>query len=131
MADTPLDRVLAPFSMKGALVKVLTPCVHDKDGNVVREGTHDIMEREFRSFKYRGNKDPNSGAELVGSEEDFLAVGREARDQRLVGMASGQVAIAVGELGQGGMLYDMNGRPITSSTQQTPVQRTRRSPRDW
>jgi hypothetical protein len=125
-----LERILAPFSMKGALVKVLEPCIHDREGHIVKEGKHDIMEREFRAFKYKGNKDPNSGAEVQGSEDEFMEAGREARDARLVGMPSGHVAHAVGELGNGGMLYDMNGRPVGAPTQ-PQVQRTRRSPKDW
>ena len=128
-----LERVLAPFSIKGALVKVMEPCVHDREGNIVREGKHDIMEREFRTFKLKGNRDPNSGAELVGDEAEFVEKGREARDERLVGLGSGQVARAAGDLRDGsGMLYDLNGRPIVTKTPQAPVQnRTKRSPKDW
>jgi hypothetical protein len=126
MAETPLERVLAPFSMKGPAIKrVRKP---DDD-----EHYFDITEREFRPYKRSGVKDPNSGAEVVGNEEEFVAVAREARDDRLVGVASGQVVRAVGSLKEGtGMLVDLYGRPLSQgNVQQAPVTRTKRSPRDW
>lgn len=129
MADNPLDRVLSPFTMKGALVK---PMEMVRVSEHMREGKFDIMEREFRPYKLTGNRDPNSGAELQGDEEKFMEVGREARDTRLVGMKGGQVAIAAGSLREGtGILYDMNGRPIVGNVPQAPVARPRRSPKDW
>lgn len=124
--ETELERTLAPFSAKGPAIKRVF-----KQGDT--EKYFDIMEREFRPFKRSGVKDPNSGAEVVGNEEEFMEVGRQARDERLVGMANGNVAVAVGELSSGtGMLYDLHGRPIVNgAVQQAPVARTRRSPKDW
>ena len=130
--QTPVEKALAPFTTKGALVKVLEPCLHGRDGSIAKEGSFDLMEREFRAYKRTGAKDPNSGAEVVGSEEEFVEVAKQARDERLVGMSNGAVARAAGELGSGtGMLYDLNGRPINSNGQQAPVQQTRRSPKNW
>ena len=124
-SDT-LERVLSPFSAKGPAIKRVF-----KEGDP--EKYFDIMSNEFRPYKFKGNRDPNSGAEVVGSEEEFLEVGRQARNERLVGLKSGTVAIAAGDLASGtGMLYDMNGRPILNgAVQVAPVARTRRSPKDW
>jgi hypothetical protein len=126
MAQSKLEKTLAPFSSKGPAIKRVV-----KPGDP--EKYFDIMEREFRPFKRSGVKDPNSGAEVVGGEEEFVEVARQARDERLVGLSNGTVARAAGELASGtGMLYDMNGRPIVNgSVQQAPVARTRRSPKDW
>jgi hypothetical protein len=128
-----LDQDLAPFQIKGHNIQVIEHAKRDSNGDIVQEGTCDWMEREFRTFKLRGNKDPNSGAELVGDEADFYQKGKEARDERLVGMTNGGVAIAAGSLKQGsGLLYDMNGRPLNSSAvPEPPVKSTKRSPRDW
>ena len=132
MAQTVIEKTLAPFQQKGALVNVVEPCVHDRNGDIVKEGKFDLMEREFRAIKRSGAPDPNSGASLVGSEADFVEVARQARDDRLVGMTNGVVVRAAGNLNDGsGALYDMNGRPVSGSVQQAPVRQTKRSPRDW
>jgi len=126
MATDPLEKVLAPFTAKGpAIRRVRKP---DDDGKYF-----DIMTSEFAAYKRSGVRDPNSGAEVQGNEEEFMDVARQARDERLVGVASGQVVRAVGSLKEGtGMLVDLYGRPLAQSGAQTaPVERTRRSPRDW
>jgi hypothetical protein len=129
MPETPTEKVLAAFSIKGAAIKKL----ENRRGTYEDPVNSDLMEREFRPFKRTGVRDPNSGAELVGSEEEFVEVARQARDDRLVGMASGQVVRAAGSLQDGsGMLYDLHGRPlVTGNAQQAPISRTKRSPKDW
>jgi hypothetical protein len=124
--ESPVEKLLAPFSAKGPAIKR----VH-KEGDP--EKYFDIMEKEFRPYKRSGARDPNSGAEVVGNEEEFVEVAREARDERLVGLSSGTVARAAGSLKDGsGMLYDLHGRPLVQgSTQQAPISRTKRSPKDW
>ena len=129
MPDNPIDKVLSPFSMKGAAIKKL----ENRRGTYEDPVNSDLMEREFRPFKRSGVRDPNSGAEVVGSEDDFVEAARQARDDRLVGMANGTVARAVGSLKEGtGVLYDLHGRPLVSgNAQQAPISRTKRSPKDW
>jgi len=124
--ESPVDRLLAPFSSKGPAIKRVF-----KEGD--SEKYFDIMEREFRSYKRSGVRDPNSGAEVVGSEEEFVEVAKQARDDRLVGLNTGTVARAAGSLKEGtGLLYDLHGRPLVQgNAQQAPVSRTKRSPRDW
>lgn len=113
-------------------MNVVEPCLHDREGNITKEGKFDLMAREFKTIKRTGAPDPNSGASLVGDEAEFVEVARQARDERLVGMANGSVARAAGDLNAGtGALYDLHGRPINGNVQEVPVQRTKRSPRDW
>jgi hypothetical protein len=129
-ADAP-DKILAPFSSKGALVQVLEPSVRDGHGRIVKEGKFDLMEREFRPYKLHGRTDPSS-ADVEGSEQEFFELGKQVRDERLVGMANGKVVRAVGDLKHGtGMLVDLYGRPIGSNVQEAPVTRSKRSPKDW
>lgn len=121
-----MEKVLAPFSSKGPAIKR----VH-KEGD--KEHYFDIMEREFRPFNLHGKTDPSS-PDVIGNEEEFVEVARQARDDRLVGMADGRVVRAGGSLKEGtGMLYDMNGRPLgQGNVQQAPVKPTRRnSNREW
>jgi hypothetical protein len=129
MADDKLDRVLSSFSAKGPAIQKL----EKRMGTIENPVDSDLMEREFRPYTLKGNRDPNSGAELVGNETEFVEKAREARDDRLVGMASGQVARAAGSLSDGtAMIYDGNGRPLVRSGQQVPVQQTRRrSTKEW
>lgn len=110
-AGDKLDKVLAAFNLKGPGIK-----------KVDREH-FDIMETEFRPYKLHG--------EAVGNEEEFMQVAREARDERLVGMSNGQVARAIGGLGDGtGYLVDAQGRPI-NRTPQAPVTPMKRKVADW
>jgi len=129
MPDNPVDKVLSVFTMKGAGIKKL----ENRRGTYEDPVNSDLMEREFRPFKRSGVRDPNSGAEVVGNEDEFVEAARQARDDRLVGMANGTVARAVGSLKEGtGLLYDLHGRPLVSgNAQQAPISRTKRSPKDW
>lgn len=117
MPKNPIDAIekdLARFEHKGPGIK-----------RMVKDGEHvfDIMETEFRPYKLHG--------EVEGSEEEFLKVGREARDARLVGTQSGQVVRAVGSLGDGtGYLVDQHGRPINRNVQ-APVTPMPRRAKDW
>jgi hypothetical protein len=106
-----LEKVLAQFSLKGPAIKR------------VGEKSFDLMESEFRPYKLHG--------EAVGSEEEFMQVAREAREERLVGMANGSVARAVGTIGDGtGYLVDARGNPI-NRTPQAPVTPMKRKASDW
>jgi hypothetical protein len=118
-----LDKELARFDKKGPLIKVLEHAVFDRDGRLVREGRCDTMEKEFAEYQLHG--------EVEGNESQFMDVAREARDQRLVGNAQGQVFRAVGSLGDGsGYLVDANGRPL-GRTPQAPVTPMKRKAADW
>ena len=122
-----LERALAPFSIKGAAIKKL----ESRRGTYEDPANSDLMEKEFRPYKLHGTTDIGS-PDVAGDEAEFYELGKQARDDRLVGLRNGTVARAAGQLGSGtGMLYDMNGRPIGGSVQQAPVARTRRSPKDW
>jgi hypothetical protein len=124
-----IERALATFQSKGPAIKKL----ENRRGTDENPVPSDLMEREFRPYVYHGNRDPNSGAELVGAEADFYEKAKEARDNRLVGMADGRVVFAAGSLGDGtAMLYDSHGRPVLRNGQEPPVQQTkRRSNKEW
>lgn len=106
-----LAKELARFDLKGPRIQR----VGDK--------AFDIMESEFRPYTLHG--------EMQGNEEEYMKIGREAREARLVGMANGQVARAVGGLGDGtGYLVDAQGRPI-NRTPNAPVTPMGRKAKDW
>jgi len=80
----------------------------------------DIMAGEFNAYRFD-----------IGSEEDALTLGREARDLRLVGTKSGQVARAVGSLSDGtGYLLNAQGQPV-NRTPQAPITPMKRKAADW
>jgi len=109
------EKESARFEHKGPAIKRMT-----KDG----EKVFDIMESEFRPYQLHG--------EVEGNEEEFVRVGREARDSRLVGMKNGNVVRAVGSLADGtGYLVDQHGRPINRNVQQAPITPMRRKAEDW
>lgn len=109
-----IEKDLARFEHKGPGIK---PMVRGD------EKVFDIMESEFRPYQLHG--------EVEGNEEEFLRVGRDARDARLVGNQNGQVYRAVGSLQDGtGYLVDQHGRPI-NRTQQAPITPMPRRSKDW
>jgi hypothetical protein len=106
-----LEKELARFDLKGPRI------------SRVGDKAFDYMESEFRPYTLHG--------EVQGNEEEYMKIGREARDSRLVGTASGQVVRAVGSLVDGtGYLVDANGRPI-NRTPQAPVTPMKRKASDW
>jgi hypothetical protein len=126
MAETgTLEKMLAPFQAKGPAIQGVR-----KEGDP--EHYFDIMEREFRPYELHGKSDVGS-ADVLGSEQEFVNVARQAREQRLVGMANGQVARVGGSLQDGtGFLYDANGRLLSrGQVQEAPLKATRRSPKNW
>lgn len=133
-----LDKELARFEKKGPLIKCIEHAVFDRDGRLVREGSCDTMEAEFRPYKLTGlsenfQTDPHaeSCAQLRGSEDEFYALGKQARDDRLVITTSGQIARAIGSIADGaGYLLDQHGRPI-NRTPQAPVTPMKRKANDW
>jgi len=68
---------------------------------------------------------------IQATDEEILRIGREARDERLVGTHSGRIARAAGNLSDGsGYLVDMYGNPINRN-QNVPVTPMKRKPSDW
>ena len=68
---------------------------------------------------------------IQATDEEILRIGREARDDRLVGTHSGKIARAAGNLSDGsGYLVDLYGNPI-NRTQAVPVTPMKRKPSDW
>lgn len=126
------------FDRKGPIIKVMEHATFGPDGKLVREGRCDTMEAEFRPYNLTGTTQAfatdahaESCAELVGNEQAFFDVAREAREQRLVGMKDGQVARAVGGLADGtGYLVDQFGRAITR-TPNAPITPMKRRSEDW
>lgn len=107
-----LEKDLARFNFKG-------PGIRHTD-----EKHFDIMAGEFPIY--------NAKIETIqANEEEILRIGREARDARLVGTASGQVLQAVGSLADGtGYLVDSHGRAI-NRTPQAPITPMSRKAKDW
>lgn len=136
MSNEKVERALSVFNIKGACIEVTQPSVRNSKGQIVQEGKSDLMEKEFRPYVYHGNVDPNSGAELVGDEEEFYKKGKEARNDRLVGVKDGRVLRAVGSLESGNaLLYDANGRPVVlkgAAAAPAPAKQSKRSsPKSW
>lgn len=132
------DKESVRFDKKGPIIKVLEHATFGADGKLVKEGRCDTMEAEFRPYNLTGlsksfatDVHAESCAELVGNEEAFVVVAREARDNRLVGTANGQVARAIGGLADGtGYLVDQHGRPI-GRTPNAPITPMTRRSKDW
>ena len=107
-----MEKELARFQFKGAGIRK-TDAEH-----------FDIMAGEFPSYQV-------SADNFKGTEQDALELGRAARDERLVITTSGQIARAMGTLGDGsGYLVDASGRPINRNVT-APITPMKRKASDW